>query len=84
MGENARPFMFFFCFFFLFVFVCVCVCVCVSFFFFFFAVIVACDQALHLGDILKSSCARGTQKEIRVLSRLASLAQIGELARRLP
>ena len=59
-------------------FLCVCVC------FFFFAVIVACDQALHLGDILKSSCARGTQEEIRVLSRLASLAQIGELARRLP
>ena len=78
MGAHARPFMFFFCFvFFVFFFVCVC-------FFFFFAVIVACDQALHLGDILKSSCARGTQEEIRVLSRLASLAQIGELARRLP
>ena len=53
-------------------------------FFFFFAVIVACKQALHLGDILKSSRARGTREEIRVLSRLASLAQIGELARRLP
>ena len=66
-------------FFLVFFFVCVCV-----FFLFFFAVIVACDQALHLGDILKSSCARGTQEEIRVLSRLASLAQIGELARRLP
>ena len=52
--------------------------------FFFFAVIVACKQALHLGDILKSSRARGTREEIRVLSRLASLAQIGELARRLP
>ena len=51
---------------------------------FFFAVIVACKQALHLGDILKSSRARGTREEIRVLSRLASLAQIGELARRLP
>ena len=49
-----------------------------------FAVIVACEQALHLGDILKSSRARGTREEIRVLSRLASLAQIGELARRLP
>ena len=59
-------------------------CVCVVFFFCFFAVIVACDQALHLGDILKSSCARGTQEEIRVLSLLASLTQIGELARRLP
>ena len=83
MGANARPFMFFFCLFFLCVFfLCVSVCVCV--FFFFFAVIVACDQALHLGDIMKSSCARGTQEEIRVLSRLASLAQIGELARRLP
>ena len=81
MGANARPFMFFFCFFFVLFFLCVCVC---FFFVFFFAVIVACDQALHLGDILKSSCARGTQEEIRVLSRLASLAQIGELARRLP
>ena len=45
------------------------------FFFFFFSVIVDCEQALHLGYILKSSRARGT---------LASLAQIGELARRLP
>ena len=54
------------------------------FLFFFFAVIVACEQALHLGDILKSSRARGTREEIRVLSRLASLVQIGELARRLP
>ena len=80
MGAHARPFMFFFCFVFFVFFFCVCVC----FFFVFFAVIVACDQALHLGDILKSSCARGTQEEIRVLSRLASLAQIGELARRLP
>ena len=53
-------------------------------FFFFFAVIVAREQALHLGDILKSSPARGTREEIRVLLRLASLVQIGELARRLP
>ena len=51
---------------------------------FFFAVIVACKQALHLGDILKSSRARGTREEIRVLSRLASRTQIGELARRQP
>ena len=48
------------------------------------AVIVACEQALHLGDIVKSRRARGTREETRVLSRLASLAQIGELARRLP
>ena len=34
----------------------------------------ACEQALHLGDIAARS---------RVLARLASLAQIGELARRL-
>ena len=54
------------------------------YYYYFFAVIVACEQALHLGDILKSSRARGTREEIRVLSRLASLAQIGELARRLP
>ena len=67
-GLSCFSFVFFFLFFFL------CVCVCEFFFFFFFAVIVACDQALHLGDILKSSCARGTQTEIRVLSRLASLA----------
>ena len=76
-GLSCFSFIFFFCFFF-------CECVCVCFFFCFFAVIVACDQALHLGDILKSSCARGTQEEIHVLSRLASLAQIGELARKLP
>ena len=48
------------------------------------AVIVACEQALHLGDIVKSRRARGTREETRLLSRLASLAQIGELARRLP
>ena len=48
---------------------------CFFFFFFFFSVVVDCEQALHLGYILKSSRARGT---------LASLAQIGELARRLP
>ena len=48
------------------------------------AVIVAREQALHLGDIVKSRRTRGTREETRVLSRLASLAQIGELARRLP
>ena len=41
-----------------------------------FNVKIACEQALHLGDIMKSTCARGT-REAR------SLAQIGELARRL-
>ena len=53
--------------------------------------IVACKQALHLRDIVKSTRARGTREEkpLRgaggsfVLARLASLAQIGELARRL-
>ena len=46
---------------------------------------VACDQALHSGDIVKSTRARVTRfaARSRVLPRLASLAQIGELARRL-
>ena len=58
---------------------------------------VACEQALLLRDIVKSRRARGTRGETRklgavprgftarrrVLGRLASLAQIGELARRL-
>ena len=65
-----------------------------------FGVRVACQQALHLGDIVKSTRARGTREETRlrgvlspdprgfaarsrVLVRLVSLAQIGELARRL-
>ena len=45
----------------------------------------ACEQALHLGDILKSRRARGTREETqkRLLSRLALLVQIGELARKL-
>ena len=57
----------------------------------------ACEQALHLGDIVKSTRARGTREETRlrgaaprgfaarsrVRARLASLAQIGELAHRL-
>ena len=58
----------------------------------------ACEQALHLGDIVKSTRARGTRDETRlrlrgaprgfaarsrVRARLASLAQIGELALRL-
>jgi len=45
----------------------------------------ACEQAFHLGDIVKSTRARGdaTVGGSRVLARLASLAQIGELARRL-
>ena len=58
---------------------------------------VACEQALHLGDSVKGRRARGTREKTRkrgaasrgfatrwrVLGRLASLAQIGELARRL-
>ena len=58
---------------------------------------VACGQALHLGDIVKRRRARYTRQETRkwgavprgfaarsrLLSRLASLAQIGELARSL-
>ena len=46
---------------------------------------VACDQALHSGDIVKSTRARVTlfAARSRVPPRLASLAQIGELARRL-
>ena len=46
---------------------------------------VAYEQALHSGDIVKSRRARGTRfaARLRVLPRLASLAQIGELARRL-
>ena len=50
----------------------------------------ACEQAPHLGDIVKSTRARGeatvprgVAARSRVLARLASLAQIGELARRL-
>ena len=55
----------------------------------------ACEQALHLGDIVKSTRARGTREETQLRrtrlqgplappSRLRrSLAQIGELARRL-
>ena len=39
----------------------------------------ACEQALHLGDIVKGSFAARS----RVLARLASLAQNGELAHRL-
>ena len=39
----------------------------------------ACEQALHLGDIVKSRFAARS----RVLARLASLAQKGELAHRL-
>ena len=51
----------------------------------------AWEQALHLGDIVKSTRARGTREETRqrgaarsrVLAQLPSLAQIGELARKL-
>ena len=60
---------------------------------------IACEEALHLWDIVKSRRARGDVKagvgerpflgpsrlraRSRVLARLASPAQIGELARRL-
>ena len=46
---------------------------------------IACEQALHLVDIVKRGRARGDAKAGAFLgpSRLASLAQIGELARRL-
>ena len=58
---------------------------------------IAWEHAHHLGDIVKSRRARGTQEEMRkrstaprvfaarspVLARLDSLAQIGKLARRL-
>ena len=50
---------------------------------------VACVQAAHLEDFVKSRRARGNSAprgfpaRSRVLARLASLAQIGELARRL-
>ena len=40
---------------------------------------VACEQALLFGRVKRASAPRS-----RVLARLASLAQIGELARRLP
>ena len=50
---------------------------------------VACEQALHLGDIVKSGRARGTREETprpsqlrRSLARFASLAQIEEFDRR--
>ena len=49
----------------------------------------ACEQALHLGDIVKSNTREETRKPLgfaarsRVLARLSSLAQIGERARRL-
>ena len=45
----------------------------------------ACEQALHLGDVVKSRLARGTREDTRkrVLARLALHAQTGELARRL-
>ena len=45
----------------------------------------ACEQALHLGDVVKSRRARGTREETRerVLARLALPAQTGKLARRL-
>ena len=45
----------------------------------------ACEQALHLEDVVKSRRARGTREETRkrVLARLALHAQTGELARRL-
>ena len=42
-----------------------------------------CEQALHLGDIVKSTRASGTRREMRPLARLALLCQIGELAHRL-
>ena len=46
---------------------------------------VACDQALHSGEIVKKTRARVASfaARSRVPPRLASLAQIGELARRL-
>ena len=58
--------------------------------------LISCEQALHLGDKVKTGRARGTREETRkrgvgvgggwagvALARLASFAQIGELARRL-
>ena len=48
--------------------------------------VLACEQALYLGDIVKRGRARGTRKRHargyarRVLARLASLSQIRELA----
>ena len=53
---------------------------------------IACEPALHLGDIVKSRRARGDAKAAgrrvfaarsRVLARIVSFAQTGELARRL-
>ena len=41
----------------------------------------ACEQALHLGNIVKSRCMRGDAKAGGVLARLASLARVKELAR---
>ena len=43
----------------------------------------ACEQALYLRDIVKSGRARGDAKAGNGPSRLASLALIGELVRRL-
>ena len=54
--------------------------------------LISCEQALHLGDKVKTGRARGTREETRkrgvgvvgvALARLSSFAQIGELARRL-
>ena len=53
-----------------------------------FTQVLACEQALHLGDIVESRRARGDAKagaaRSRVLAWLTSLAQIGELAHRVP
>ena len=42
----------------------------------------ACEQALYLRKS-KQSCESCTRKETRIISRVASLAIVGELARRL-
>ena len=44
---------------------------------------VACEQALLFGQAKRASAPRGFAARSRVLARLASLVQIGEVARRL-
>ena len=61
--------------------------------FFYCSSFIACEQALLFGQAKRTSrkcanegpfsCPRGFAARLRVLARLASLAQIGELARRL-
>ena len=38
---------------------------------------IACEQALHLGDIVKSRCATGTREETRKRGAGRALARIG-------